>query len=486
MLKRNLILCAAGISFVSHSPVDAKSKPNVLFIVVDDLRPELNCYGASYMHTPNIDRLANNGTVFQRAYCQQAISAPSRNSLLTGLRPDAIGIYNLRTFFRTNVPDVVTLPQHFKNSGYRVEGVGKVFHADSGNKEDYLSWSVKWIPDEILGKIPEINHGDTTNVIIRPSINGKALPYYASPYKEEEMLDGRTVKIAVDRLKALKDSTFFLAVGISKPHLPFVAPKKYWDLYKDADIVIPERKSPKGMPKESMDFFNELKNKYYNIPKEGYIDDETSRGMIHGYRACVSYIDEQIGKLLKTVDENGLAENTIIVLWGDHGWKLGEYGNWCKHTNMEFDTNAPLIFVAPGYAKNQQTYSMSEFVDVYPTLCELAGLSTPDHLQGQSLVPILKNPTYKVKQVAISQYPRGKNCEIMGYSMRTEKYRYTRWINFFNGDKKVVATELYDQSKGKLVDENLATKLEYQSTVKELDNLLTTELAKYKKHISIQ
>jgi iduronate 2-sulfatase len=288
----------------------------------------------------------------------------------------------------------------------------------------------------------------------------------------------------VKQLKALKDSSFFLAVGFVKPHLPFVAPKKYWDLYDPAEIEIPERKQPKGMPDMALHNFGELR-KYHGIPSHGHLDDKTSRNLIHGYYAAVSMIDAQLGKLLDALEENGLTDNTIIVLWGDHGWKLGDYGGWCKHTNFEMDTNAPLIFSVPWMKKDLKTESLAEFVDIYPTLCELAGLPLPKHLEGQSLVPVLKAPEAKVNKVAISQYPRGKSLgydrksELMGYSIRTDKFRFTRWQKY-EAPEEVVAIELYDHSTGFIAKENLAEQERYAKKVKELNSLMDKELGKYK------
>lgn len=462
------------------------SLPNILFIAVDDLRPEINCYGAKYMHTPNLDKLAQRGIIFKHAYCQQAVCAPSRNSLLTGLRPDAIGIYDLYTFFRTKVPDVITLPQHFKNNGYHTESMGKIYHLGHGNSDDILSWSVPpFNRSEVMRKIKKITHGDTTRLESDfPTINGKKLPYYSSNQPEKNMTDAVIANHAVERLKALKDSTFFLAVGFIKPHLPFVSPKKYWDLYPPVSIIIPERKTPSGMPEVALHQFGELR-KYHGIPASGPLDDETSRNLIRGYYAAVSMIDAQIGKLLDALDKNGLTENTIIVLWGDHGWKLGDYGSWCKHTNFEWDTNAPLFFSVPWLDKNVSTNSLAEFVDIYPTLCDLAGLKKPPHLEGQSLLPILNDRNAEVNKVAISQYPRGKSLgydrknEIMGYSIRTPKYRYTRWQKYENPNE-IIAVELYDHSVSKTAKENLAQNKNYADKIKELDKLMNEELCKYK------
>lgn len=474
------------LDFLLYPVLNQNKRPNILFIAVDDLRTEINCFGAKHMHTPNFDRLAAQGMIFQRSYCQQAVCAPSRNSLLTGLRPDAIGIYDLYTFFRKKVPEVVTLPQHFKKNGYHAESMGKIYHLGHGNSDDALSWSIPpFNKGAEISKLEKIVNGDTTKLESDfPEIDGKKLPWYSSRQPEKNMSDAITSNHAVKRIKALKDSTFFLAVGFSKPHLPFVSPKKYWDLYNPADIKIPSRTVPEDMPEIALHQFGELR-KYHGIPETGTLDDETSRNLIHGYYAAVSMIDAQVGKLLDALKENDLDDNTIIVLWGDHGWKLGDYGSWCKHTNFEMDTNAPLMFSVPWMKKGEQTNSLAEFVDIYPTLCDLAGLEKPIHLEGQSLLPVLENPETKVNKVAISQYPRGKGLgydrksEIMGYSIRTENYRFTRWQKYENPEE-VVAVELYDHSNTKTADKNLATDKIYAEKVEELNHLMNEELSKYK------
>ncbi|MBV6639540.1 MAG: sulfatase-like hydrolase/transferase, partial [Cyclobacteriaceae bacterium] len=274
------------------------------------------------------------------------------------------------------------------------------------------------------------------------------------------------------------------AVGFIKPHLPFVAPKKYWDLYDPDKIKIPARKNPDGMPDFSLANFGELR-KYHNIPADGYLDDETSRNLIHGYYAAVSMIDAQIGKLLDALDQNGLTENTIVVLWGDHGFKIGEYGNWCKHSNIELDTNVPLLIAAPGIKKGVKTTSLAELVDIYPTLCDLAGVDKPKHLEGQSLLPVLKDKDAIVNKVAISQYPRGKKLgydqkqELMGYAICTDRYRYIRWQKYEN-PTEVIARELYDLKKGRVASQNLAVMPRYKKELAQLDQLMNEELGKYR------
>lgn len=474
----------------SENNVQIKDKQlNILFIAVDDLRPEINCYGADYMVTPNLDRLAQKGMIFENAYCQQAVCAPSRNSIMTGMRPDALGIYDLYTFFRTKNAELTTLPQYFKKHGYVTETVGKIFHTGHGNQDDTLSWTTpKWQTGKVLSKFATLTRGDTTDLQSDfPKIDGKLLPYYCSMEPDGQMTDGVVANIAIDRLKVLKDTCFFFAVGFIKPHLPFVAPKKYWDLYNPADIKIPVRKSPDGMPDVALHSFGELR-KYYGIPtveEAKYLSDEKTINLIHGYRACVSMIDAQIGKLLDVLDELKLTDNTIIVLWGDHGWKVGEYGSWCKHTNFELDTRVPLFIAAPQYQKGLKTNSLAELVDICPTLYELAGLKIPENLEGMSLVPILKNPKTEVNKVAISQYPRGRELgydrknEIMGYSIFDGEYRFTRWQSYENPEV-VYAIELYNHKNDRVAHVNLANNIEYVRELKYMEELMNTELKKYK------
>jgi len=469
-------------------------KKNILFIAIDDLRPELGCYGASHIKSPHIDQLAKQGVVFENAYCQQAVCAPSRNSVMTGLRPDAIGIYDLSTFFRTKVPDVVTLPQQFKNEGYVTEMVGKIYHVSHGNHNDSLSWNTVWNYKDELGKLKKINRGDTVGLESSlPAINGEGLPYYRSDAPEEDMIDGVVANIATKRLRHFKqhDEPFFMAVGFRLPHLPFVAPAKYWDMYRPEDIQIPERIAPEGASKYAFVRWSGELRKYHGIDvykQQGVLPDELSRNLIHGYYAAVSMVDAQVGKLLNTLEELGLRENTIVVLWGDHGWKLGEYGMWCKHSNSELDTRTVLMISDGRYKQEKSTKSLVELLDIYPTLCELADIKTPDHVQGESLVPILKNPAAKVKDVAMSQYPRGKMLnndpnqrEIMGYSITDGRYRFTRWQSYEN-PKQIFDTELYNHADGRLDIKNLAHDKAYETELERMEKLLDENLSKTKKH----
>jgi len=415
----------------------------------------LGCYGKDYIKTPNIDRIAKEGMVFDRAYCQQAICSPTRTSLLTGARPDTTKVYDLVTHFRTAMPDVVTLQQNFKNNGYFVQGMGKVFH---GSFDDKPSWSVPvQIPRAVKYALEENRildqrqyegepDGDQPKKSSKkPGLRGPA--FEAADVPDNTFQDGKVAELAVKTLQEMskKNEPFFLAVGFIKPHLPFVAPKKYWDLYDPATIQLaPNKFYPKNAPKYAIrsGYGNEVRN-YCGIPAEGSVPDDIARQLKHGYYAAVSYSDAQVGKVLDELDRLGLSANTIVILWGDHGWKLGEHDAWAKHSNCENDANAPLILSVPGMKNaGAHTDALVEFVDIYPTLSELAGLPLPAHLEGTSFKPLLDNPKRPWKSAAFSQYPRPKQ-DLMGYSMRTDRYRFTVWVNE-KDHSKVDAIELYD------------------------------------------
>lgn len=450
----------------------AQPRRNVLFIAVDDLRPELGCYGVGQIHSPNIDRLAASGTVFDRAYCQQAVCSPSRTSLLTGCRPDTTKVYDLETHFRKNLPDVVALPQHFKRHGYFTQSVGKIFH---GGLDDKPSWSapppnasrlmyqLQENKDLVARKAATASQKQFKTASARyNAMTGPA--YECADVPDSAYSDGAIADAAIGMLRQAKAKPFFLAVGFLKPHLPFIAPKKYWDLYRREEIPrAPNPFPPQDVPKMALGDWSELRA-YSDIPELGPLTVDQARTLKHGYYACVSYMDAQMGRVLDELDRLGLRENTAIVLWGDHGWKLGEHGSWCKHTNFENDTHAPLICAAPGQkAPGRHTKALVEFVDIYPTLCELAGLPPPAHLEGTSFAPLLGEPNRPWKSAAFSQYPRGAG--LMGYSMRTDRYRLTRWMS---RDGREAAIELYDHQLDPQENVNLAGRPENQALVKEL------------------
>ena len=448
------------------------AKTNVLFIAVDDLRTELGCYGKSQVISPNIDRLADSGTVFRRAYCQQAVCNSSRASLMTGLRPDTSRVWSLGTHFRDNVPDAVTLPQQFMNHGYHSQGMGKIYHTGHGNRNDKYSWSVPWgtprISNYLLPESREIIRQNRARAKAMQK-EGKKARVVNGPTTEcadvadNDYRDGATADRAIATLGEIVDRPFFLAMGMSKPHLPFCAPKRYWDMYDPAKIELADNPyPPKDVPKMAMTNWGEMR-KYHGVPAKGPVSEEMARNLVHGYSACVSYIDAQVGRVIGELDRLGLRENTVIALWGDHGWKLGEHGAWCKHTNFELDANAPLIVSAPGL-KPGATDALVEFVDIYPSLCDLAGLPTPEAVEGTSFVPLMRDPNLPWKSAAFSQYPRGK---VMGYSMRTDRWRYTEWVRRDEG-REVVARELYDHVNDPAENVNVAGNAAHAETVKRL------------------
>lgn len=466
---------------------DAATKYNVLFIAVDDLRPELNCYGKSHIHSPNIDRLAEEGIKFERAYCQQSVCSPSRISVMTGLRPDSTYVHDNATHHRRTVPEVVTLSQHFIQQGYHAVDFGKIYHGHMGAFNDALSWSELWYyppqnyTENIRGYLSEENlqflaeHRRKKDGLI----NFSAKATEGENVADEDYPDGLTVQAAIGAMPRLKDQgkPFFLAVGIEKPHLPFVAPKKYWDLYDRDQIELPEQnRYPKNSPEMASINWGELRG-YADMPAQGEMDDAKAKELIHGYYACVSYADALVGKLMTGLKDNGLYDNTIIVLWGDHGWKLGDYGSWCKLTNFEIDTRVPLIVRSPNMEKRGITsQALVELVDIYPSLSELAGLPLPDHLQGDSFAPLLSNPDLPWKQAVFSQFPRGaqethegswEDKEYMGYSMRTQRYRFNKWVRW--DTKEVVARELYDHRSDALETVNLIDDPTYRTVIDSLD-----------------
>jgi iduronate 2-sulfatase len=457
-----------------------ETKHNVLFLAIDDLRPELGCYGVNAIKTPNIDRLAQRSVVFERAYCQQAICSPSRMSLLSGLRPDTTRIYDLTTPLRKNLPDVTTLPQHFKNHGYHTISLGKIFH---GTLYDEPSWS-----EMVKPPLPYHDYALPENQALlarRQKEYGSTKPYICGPTTEcadvsdSAYHDGLVADQAIEKLRAAaqKNQPFWLGVGLIRPHLPFNAPKKYWDLYDRSQLSLPTHKTMgKNTPTFSMwKTENGEMSNYSDMPPSPFPDDFT-RQLKHGYYAATSYMDAQVGRVLDELDRLGLREKTIIVLWGDHGYKLGEHGGWCKHTNVDLDTRVPLLISAPALTtwgtSGKKSASLVELVDLYPTLADLCGLPISTSLEGTSLVPILKNPAHRVKNATFSQYPgQLKIGPIMGYSMTTERYRFTRWVEQKN-HQNIIVTELYDHQSDPQESVNIAGGDPHAERVRELSTQL--------------
>jgi iduronate 2-sulfatase len=449
--------------FGLSSSLFSATKPNVLLICVDDLKPLLGCYGDKVVKSPNIDRLATRGMLFEKAFCNQAVCSPSRNALTTGLRPQTLGIYDLATNFRKSVPDAVTLPQHFKANGYRAEGLGKIFHVGHGNTNDEASWSVPhFSPKTISYALKDNNPPESTReqALFENKKEAWKLPRGAptenADVPDNRYGDGMIADEAIKRLAAAKakaDEPFFLAVGFLKPHLPFVAPKKYWDLYDPASFKLPELKqAPEDAPEFAPTTWGELRQ-YKDMPESGPLTDEQTRHLIHGYHAATSYMDAQLGKVLDALDANGLAENTIIVLWGDHGWHHGDHGMWCKHTNYEQAAHIPLIVAAPSVKGGQRTQALVETVDIYPTLAELTSLPAPAKLDGRSFASVLKNPTTSVRDHAIHVYPR--SAGLIGRAIRTQRYRLVEWKKPGEASDTAIL-ELYDYEADPAETKNLA------------------------------
>lgn len=467
---KSSVFCSVVILFAASIATAQTPPKNVLFIGVDDLRLDLGCYGDDFMQTPNIDALARQGLVFENAYCQQAICAASRISLMTGMRPDTTGVYDLDHPLNETLPNAMSMPRFFQKNGYRTVSLGKIYHH---RKDDQAYWDVvdgcsqpAYAAPETLALITE-----RTKQARAKKLKGKALRQFIKgpafengDVSDSAYTDGVIADTAIKQLRQKDKRPFFLAVGFKKPHLPLVAPKKYWDLYDPAAIEIPSRQSPVGVAEQATTSWGELRS-YTGIPAKGDLSDEQTRSMIHAYRACVSYVDAQVGRVLEELDRQGLRENTIIVFWSDHGWKLGEYGDWCKHTNFELDTHVPLIFSGPGIPTKTRSTALVEYIDIYPTLAQWCGLPIPQTCEGESLLPIFADPSLPGKQAALSQYPRGG----MGYSIRSGNWRYTRWQQ---KDGKVVARELYDHSQSDVAAKNVAELPENANTVKQLDELL--------------
>lgn len=480
-MKRLLFLLVAWTTLQALDVSLAAEKPNVLLICVDDLKPMLGCYGDKTVKSPNIDRLAARSVLFERAYCNQAVCSPSRNSLLVGLRPQTLGIYDLGTNFRRSRPDTVTLPQSFKQHGWRTESLGKIFHVGHGNTEDSASWSVPhWKANVVAYALSEskVKEGLTREEALFANKPAKDLPrgaaYESADVPDNTYPDGALADEAIRRLQTAKqksDEPFFLAVGFVKPHLPFVAPQKYWDMYDRASFKLAEvRTPPAGAPSYAPQFGGELRQ-YSGIPESGPLADDLQRTLIHGYHAATSYMDAQLGRVVSELDRLGLAQNTIIVLWGDHGWHLGDHGIWCKHTNYEQATRIPLLVAAPGAKAGAKTTALAETVDIYPTLCDLAGVPAPSGLDGRSFAATLRDPAAPTKDHTIHVYPRtGSNkTPLIGRAIRTARHRLVEWKKI-GTPADSAELELYDYEADPLETKNLSA--QQPSVVAELRALL--------------
>ncbi len=516
----------------SKEKVEIKKKPNILFIAIDDLRPEIGAYGSEIAVTPNLDKLASDGLLFNRAYCQEPICSPSRASLMTGARPESINVIENFTYFRDANPDIITLPQHFKNNGYTTTHTGKIYHKPGFADADF-SWSRKPAYDKMTIQKTETPGGfakkesqemfkkNRADMIAKYGPNaprnglGKGPAYENADVDDTFYEDGFNAELAIVTMKDMMaknpDKPFFLGMGMKKPHLDWLAPKKYWDLYNPKEIKLAEHKTaPKNGATMGLHPSFELRARF-GIPKKGPINDEQARVLKHAYLACVSYIDAQIGKMINALDEAGLRDNTIIMVWSDHGWHLGDMGIWGKATNYEIGTRVPLIVWTPDMKKEirgTKSDALVELVDMYPTLSELANLEKPKHLEGQSFVPLLSNPDKKWKSAVFSQFPtpalrewaanplskgmretyfgplieevetKIKNQQgdkwdrdlfenrLMGYGMRTDNYRLIVWKDYTKPASEPIFIELYDHVNDPKETVNIAD--EKPELVKEL------------------
>lgn len=504
-------------------------RPNILFIAIDDLRPELGTYGSDIVQSPHLDKLAADGLRFDRAYCQQAICGPSRASIMTGARPDTTGVIENFAHFKVENPSLITLPRHLIAQGYETVQVGKIYHGRFGENE---SWSR--LPAKVPGlkrpvpggwAIPEnqqLFQRNKREVVAKYGVEGSSGLAHgpaveAGPYSDETYRDGYNTTIAVETLKELPagEKPWFFGMGFYKPHLPFIAPKRYWDLYDPADIVLAEQVlPPQDGAAVGLHASFELRTRA-DIPKAGPIDDELSRELLHAYYACISYVDAQIGRILTTLEETGQRDNTIIIVWGDHGWHLGEYGVWGKATNYEIATRVPLMIWTPDMdsaVRGQGSDALVELVDMYPTLCDLVGVPRPEHLEGESMVPLLENPTQAWKPAAFSQFPspalrewaanplsvgmrqtffgpliseveeriqaqQGDLWErelfenhLMGYAVRSQDHRLVVWRDYRDPSAEPVFVELYDHRTDPAETINIAA--DQPATVQELMAML--------------
>jgi len=497
------------ISFFSckEQQVEQKKKPNILFIAIDDLRPELGCYGSDIAISPNMDKLAAEGLLFNNAYCQQAICGPSRASLLTGIRPETSGVFHNYIKFREANPDVITLPQAFKQNGYEVVYTGKIFH--HGDLDDELSWSREPTVDSMTSKGIKVPGGFALEENIEARKQQRKLmfekygdvakfglasgpAYEGAEVPDNGYIDGYNTELAIETMKEMAsegDKPFFLGLGFNKPHLNWTSPKKYWNLYdRDKIRITLQDTMPLNGAQMGLHPSFELRVRD-GIPKEGQIDEELAITLKHAYLACVSYVDAQIGRMITELEEAGLRENTIIVVWSDHGWHLGDMGIWGKATNYEIATRVPMMIWTPDMPKESQgkkTDALVELVDIYPTLCELAEIKTPETVEGYSFKDLIEDPNKEWKTAAFSQFPTPALREwgayplrpamretyfgplveeveeriieqqkekwdrdlfensLMGYSMRTKDYRFIVWKDRVNLEKEPVFVELYN------------------------------------------
>ena len=474
--KRNIVTIWAVCALFNSTFAQNLQVKNVLFVIIDDLRVQGGVFGQEKMHTPNIDKLGQEGLVFKRAYCQVPVCGASRASFLTGLYPNRQRFTNYRSSHDQDAPEVSSLPMWFKTNGFTTISLGKVYHHKN---DDIDAWSEKPYRANSDNKY---DYNSKENKAMLSKENQKGLAFDKANVSDGAYKDGKMTEKAIETLQELSKSKkpFFLAIGYQKPHLPFNAPAAYWDLYKKKEINLADNPfPPNGAPIEAIfkntdkpDVFNSTELRMWRgIPETGVLSDSTATNLIHGYYACVSYVDKLLGDLLSELKRLKLDKTTAVVLIGDHGFHLGEHRFWGKHSLYDRVINVPLIIKVPGKATNIKTAAITEYVDLYPTLCELTGLDFPEHLQGKSLVPVLNDPSTNHKKQAFSRFGNGE-------SIITEKYMYTE---YFGKDGKVISKMLTDLEKDPKQNENIIWQHEGSKILEELKS----SLAKYQKlHIT--
>ena len=456
-------------------------KPNILIIAIDDLRPELACYGAEHMTTPNLDKLSTESIRFDRAYCQQAVCLPSRISLYSGQYPQTTGVTTLQDKFWELHDNPLTLMRYLRENGYHAVGMGKILH-----DEQLKEWD-DWTEIMNLSPVLKLHYASPQSQEQLAALEKEARamklkgkefrkfvrlgPTEQSFGPDENYHDYAMTDIAIGKLKELKamDKPFFLNVGYRKPHLPFVAPERYWDLYDRNELKLADNPyTPIGAPEIALSTWGELRS-YDGVPEKGPVSDELARELIHGYYACVSFIDDQIGRLLKALEDEGLAGDTLVILWSDHGWKLGDHAMWCKHTNYEIDTRVPMFIRLPDGRQAGATASdLTGLVDLYPTICDYIGLPVPEHCEGKSLVPLFEDPGRTGTAAAYSEFQRPRG--ITGFTMKSGNFRYTEWIHLQSGEIRF--RELYDHSIDPEENMNRIDSPDYADRIQALSELL--------------
>lgn len=495
-------------SYIAPQQENKGSRPNVLFIASDDMSSALNAFGNPAVHTPNFDRLARMGVVFNRAYNQSPLSGPSRASIMTGYRPDRIGVHDLSGKFRHAVPEAVTLPELFKNNGYYTCRIGKIFHAGVPSEiglpgsDDPQSWTNAYNP---VGRDRTDEGLLVGNVILGT--------WLALDCNDNEMTDGISANLAISILRSRHSNVgsayggparknapprranqpFFMAVGFYRPHIPYIAPQKYFDMYPDVEV--PENFEKEWATKPAL---------ARNVdPWNAGASEEECKDAIRAYYASISFVDAQVGKLLDALEELDLIDNTVIVFWSDHGYMLGEHGLWQKQNLFENTARQPLLIYAPGYSGGKPCNGIVEMIDIYPTVAEIAGLKAPEDIDGKSLVSLLKDPGLKWDYPAFTQQARtlisqgsntprmggsglftfnpmlnDRNTTVFGRTIRVDRYRYTEWNEGHDG------VELYDYQNDPEEHVNRANDPEFKLIADELSAKLRSSYDKEKIRIT--